>query len=146
MNKEGIIEDFIEIEPLTNDDFLKVKETLTRIGMASRKDLQEGEKPILWQSVHVFHKKGRYFIVHFKQLFLLDGKTSKTVFTNEDYYRTNIVASLLQRWGLVKVKSPLEMPDYDVKVTIIPHKDKGNWDLRTKYSIGGNKNATSGSN
>lgn len=139
MTDESVLEEFIEIEPLTIDDFLKVKETLTRIGMASKK--KDDEKPTLWQSAHVFHKKGKYFIVHFKQLFLLDGKSVKTDFTDQDFYRTNIIASLLQKWGLIKVKTPLTLPDYEIKVAVISYKEKDNWELRTKYSIGGgNKN------
>lgn len=136
MNEKDIqelLDTFIEIEPLDNDQFLKVRETLTRIGIASRKT--GDEKPTLWQSCHILHKRSRYYITHFKQLFLIDGRENKTTFTEEDIDRTELIANLLQTWGLVKIKE--EIPyNSNVKVVIIPHKEKDNWTLNSKYSIG----------
>ena len=112
------------------DDFLKVKETLTRIGVASRKDKK------LFQSCHILHKQGRYFIVHFKELFLLDGKKSNLEVN--DVYRRNTIAMLLSDWGLLSLAgeiSPEELaPMRQIKV--IPFKEKGEWELCPKYNIG----------
>ncbi len=112
------------------DDFLKVRETLTRIGVASRKD------NILYQSCHILHKQGRYFITHFKELFLLDGKPSNLM--ENDLQRRNTVATLLSDWGLITVvnedqaenKAPLR------QIKIISYKDKDKWELCPKYNIG----------
>jgi hypothetical protein len=112
------------------DDFLKVRETLTRIGVASRKD------NILYQSCHILHKQGRYFITHFKELFLLDGKPSNLM--ENDLQRRNTVATLLSDWGLISVvngeqaenKAPLR------QIKIISFKDKDKWELCPKYNIG----------
>lgn len=131
MKREELIETFIEIEPVDNDTFLKVKETLTRIGIISK----SGDKPTLWQSCHILHKKGRYFIVHFKQLFLLDGRFKKTELTQEDRDRTALVASLLEQWGLVKLKKSYPF-DRSVRVSVIPYKNKDKFILKTKYNIG----------
>jgi hypothetical protein len=134
MENQNVIDTFIEIEPVSSDDFLKVKETLTRIGIASRKD---GDKPVLWQSCHILHKRGRYFIVHFKQMFLLDGKHEKTTVSQEDVNRTKVVASLLQQWGLVSIKSNYDVAvDDNVNLVVIPYQDKSKWSLNSKYSIG----------
>lgn len=112
------------------DDFLKVKETLTRIGVASRKDKK------LFQSCHILHKQGRYFIVHFKELFLLDGKKSNLEVN--DVYRRNTIAMLLSDWGLLSLAgeiSPEELaPMRQIKV--IPFKEKSEWELCPKYNIG----------
>jgi hypothetical protein len=113
------------------DDFLKVRETLTRIGVASRKTTNK-----LYQSCHILHKQGRYFIVHFKELFLLDGKPSNL--TENDMERRNTIATLLSDWGLVTIvnsgqcaaKAPLR------QIKIISHKEKSNWELIAKYAIG----------
>lgn len=122
----------IEIETLDKDKFLQVVESLTRMGVKSVS--QNDGKDVLWQSAHLLHKKGRYFICHFKHLFLLDGKADKTVLTEEDFNRTVCVASLLQKWGLVKVVG--ELPETKkTTLTIIPFKDKSNWVLKTKYSM-----------
>lgn len=137
MTEEEVMSDFIEIEPLDQDGFLKVKETLTRIGIPSRKNPED--QPILWQSCHVFHKRGRYFIVSFKQLFLLDGKFSRTEFTDEDLDRVCVVANLLEQWGLVKIINPIEPIDANVRLTVIPFREKRNWNLQQKYSIGSSK-------
>lgn len=128
-----LLKTFIEIEPLDNDGFLKVVETLTRIGIASR--VQGDEKPTLWQSCHILHKRGSYFICHFKMLFLLDGRDKRTNLTEEDINRTELIANMLQSWGLIKIKE--EYPfNNTVRVVVIPHKDKANWNLNSKYSIG----------
>ena len=112
------------------DDFLKVRETLTRIGVASRKDNK------LYQSCHILHKQGRYFIVHFKELFLLDGKKSNL--EENDLARRNTIATLISDWGLVSIDNketvhPLA-PLRQIK--IIPFKEKNNWELCPKYNIG----------
>lgn len=124
----------IEIRLGEEDDFLKVKETLTRIGVASRKD------KILYQSCHILHKQGRYALVHFKELFELDGKSSN--FSNEDKGRRNTIAKLLEDWGLVKIIEPNEVKDPRAplsQIKILPFKEKKDWDLQSKYSIGKKK-------
>lgn len=111
------------------DDFLKVRETLTRIGVASRKDKK------LFQSCHILHKQGRYFIVHFKELFLLDGKKANLDMT--DIQRRNTIATLLSDWGLVDVSSGEQLDCAPLRlIKIIPFKDKQNWELCPKYNIG----------
>lgn len=116
------------------DDFLKVRETLTRIGVASRKTTNK-----LYQSCHILHKQGRYFIVHFKELFLLDGKPSNL--NTNDLQRRNTITTLLSDWGLVSVVSPDQAKDKAPlrQIKIIPHRDKVNWELLAKYSIGNTK-------
>lgn len=113
------------------DDFLKVKETLSRIGVASRNE------KTLYQSCHILHKQGRYAIVHFKQLFLLDGKRSD--FTEDDRARLHTIANLLHQWGLVTLvdvdKSAAPTAPLS-QIKIIPYKEKGEWSLVTKYTIG----------
>ena len=112
------------------DDFLKVRETLTRIGVASR-----GEKK-LYQSCHILHKQGKYFIVHFKELFLLDGKTSD--FSENDIQRRNRITKLLSEWGLVGVLNEEAIEDLAPinQIKILPHREKTEWELIPKYSIG----------
>jgi hypothetical protein len=112
------------------DNFLKVRETLTRIGIASRKDKK------LYQSCHILHKQGRYFIVHFKELFALDGKESNI--TSNDVERRNTIASLLQDWGLLKVLSPSRAePKASLsQIKVVTHKEKDDWELVPKYNIG----------
>lgn len=122
--------DMLEVTLSEPDDFLKIKETLTRIGVASRKDNK------LYQSCHILHKQGRYFIVHFKELFLLDGKPSNLI--ENDIERRNTITTLLSDWGLVDIvnseqassRAPLR------QIKVIPHKDKSLWELCTKYNIG----------
>ncbi len=133
-----LIGTFIEIEPLDNDGFLKVVETLTRIGIASR--VQGDEKPTLWQSCHILHKRGKYYILHFKQLFLCDGRYKRTQLSEEDINRTELIAHMLQSWGLIKIKEEYEF-NKNVRVVVIPHKDKLNWNLDSKYSIGKRSNS-----
>jgi hypothetical protein len=120
----------LEVTLVQPDDFLKVRETLTRIGVASRKD------KILYQSCHILHKQGHYYIVHFKELFALDGKQANI--TDNDIQRRNTIAKLLSDWGLVKIldqaiisdKAPLS------QIKVIAFKDKDVWDLQAKYNIG----------
>lgn len=122
--------DMLEVSLNEPDDFLKIRETLTRIGVASRKDQK------LFQSCHILHKQGRYFIVHFKELFLLDGKPSNLI--ENDLERRNTIATLLSDWGLVtilneevaQVCAPLR------QIKIIPYKEKTQWELCPKYNIG----------
>ena len=116
------------------DDFLKVRETLTRIGVASRKD------KILYQSCHILHKQGRYFIVHFKELFALDGKP--TNFSENDQARRNTIANLLAEWGLIKLINPEEISELVVplnQLKILAFKEKDLWELTAKYNIGSKK-------
>ena len=124
--------DLVEVTLGEKDDFLKVRETLTRIGVASKKD------KILYQSCHILHKQSRYYIVHFKELFALDGKP--TDITENDLSRRNAIAKLLEDWGLVKIldKSKVENPPpiFLSQIKIISHKEKDEWDLVPKYNIG----------
>jgi len=122
--------DMLEVTLNEPDDFLKVRETLTRIGVASRKDKK------LYQSCHILHKQGRYFIVHFKELFLLDGKKSNL--EANDVQRRNSIAMLLSDWGLIqfaKKADTLELAPLR-QIKIIPFKEKEQWELCPKYNIG----------
>ena len=116
------------------DDFLKIRETLTRIGVASRKDQK------LFQSCHILHKQGRYFIVHFKELFLLDGKPSSLL--ENDVQRRNTIATLLADWGLVSIVNPESAKDLAPlrQIKVIPFKEKSQWELCPKYNIGNSNN------
>jgi len=123
----------LEVNLSQPDDFLKVRETLTRIGVASRKD------KVLYQSCHILHKQGRYFIVHFKELFALDGKSADL--TENDLQRRNTIAKLLVDWGLVALIKPdlfSELAPLS-QIKVIAHKDKHEWSLQTKYNIGKKK-------
>ena len=126
------ISDLVEVKLIEEDDFLKVRETLTRIGVASKKD------KILYQSCHILHKQGKYYIIHFKELFALDGKPSDI--SENDLSRRNAIAKLLEDWGLVEVvnKQQLETPPpiFLSQIKIISHKEKSEWELIAKYSIG----------
>jgi hypothetical protein len=126
--------DMLEISLNEPDDFLKIRETLTRIGVASRKDQK------LYQSCHILHKQGRYFIVHFKELFLLDGKPSNLI--ENDLHRRNTIATLLADWGLITVLNPEQSKDVAPlrQIKVIPYKEKVEWQLCPKYNIG-NSNA-----
>ncbi len=134
MEENNLIEwtptSMLEVTLNEPDDFLKVRETLTRIGVASRKDNK------LYQSCHILHKQGRYFIVHFKELFLLDGKKSNL--EENDIARRNTIATLMSDWGLVtiydKTKADPLAPLRQIK--IIPFKEKNDWELCPKYNIG----------
>jgi len=127
----------LEVTLSQPDDFLKVRETLTRIGVASRKD------KILYQSCHILHKQGKYYIVHFKELFALDGKP--TDLTENDIERRNTITKLLSDWGLVKVIDINNMTEQAPlsQIKVIAFKDKGEWDLQTKYNIGKKKTESS---
>ena len=127
----NLIDKLVEVTLPNEESFLKVKETLTRIGIASKKEQK------LYQSCHILHKQGMYYIVHFKELFMLDGKTND--FSEEDKARRNTIVTLLAEWELVKAvnaelivepKAPLS------QIKILPHKEKGEWELVAKYSIG----------
>ena len=121
--------DMLEVILNEPDDFLKVRETLTRIGVASRKEKK------LYQSCHILHKQGRYFIVHFKELFLLDGKKSNLEIN--DIHRRNTVATLLSDWGLIRWAHPGELVCAPLRqIKIIPFKEKNDWELCPKYNIG----------
>ena len=123
------------VEVLLNepDDFLKVRETLTRIGVASRKEKK------IYQSCHILHKQGRYFLVHFKELFALDGKHANL--TSNDVQRRNRIAQLLADWGLVGVVDADKIQDIAPlnQIKVLSYKDKGDWILETKYNIGAKK-------
>jgi hypothetical protein len=123
----------LEITLNEPDDFLKVRETLTRIGVASRKDKK------LFQSCHILHKQGRYFIVHFKELFLLDGKKSNL--EENDIARRNTIAQLMSDWGLISIESSLKVESLAPmrQIKIIPYKEKNDWELCPKYNIGNKK-------
>jgi len=120
----------LEVNLNEPDDFLKVRETLTRIGVASRKENK------LFQSCHILHKQGRYFIVHFKELFLLDGKPSNLV--ENDLKRRNTIVTLLSDWGLVEPVNPEQLNDTAPlrQIKIISYRDKDKWELQPKYNIG----------
>ena len=122
--------DMLEVSLHEPDDFLKIRETLTRIGVASRKDQK------LYQSCHILHKQGRYFIVHFKELFLLDGKPSNLL--ENDIQRRNTIATLLADWGLVSLINPSQAQDCAPlrQIKVIPFKEKTQWELCPKYNIG----------
>ena len=125
--------EMVEIRLRQPDDFLKVRETLTRIGVASRNEKK------LYQSCHILHKQGRYYIVHFKELFLLDGKDSDL--SENDMQRRNRITKLLSDWGLVDVVDEERIEDASSvsQIKILPHKEKAEWQLVPKYSIGSKK-------
>jgi hypothetical protein len=121
----------VEISLPSPDSFLKVKETLTRIGISSRKEKK------LYQSCHILHKQGRYSILHFKELFILDGKSD--TFSDEDKARRNTIVNLLEEWSLIKVVDTNKSQDPIAplnQIKIISHKEKDNWILEAKYNIG----------
>jgi hypothetical protein len=125
---------FIEVSLYEQDDFLKVKETLTRIGVSSRKE------KVLYQSCHILHKQGRYYIVHFKEMFALDGKPSNI--TDNDIQRRNAIAKLLEEWGLIKVLNPSILKDNCAplhQIKIISFREKDDWELVAKYNMGSKK-------
>jgi len=124
----------LEVKIKEPDDFLKIRETLTRIGVASRKERK------IYQSCHILHKQGRYFIVHFKELFALDGKTAN-IFVN-DIERRNTIAQLLSDWGLIELVGIVESKAPLSQIKVLPFKEKHEWVLEPKYNIGkkGNEN------
>jgi hypothetical protein len=126
---------FVEVSLEEQDDFLKVRETLTRIGVSSRKE------KVLYQSCHILHKQGRYFITHFKELFSLDGKPSNI--SENDVQRRNAIAKLLEEWGLITILNPEVIGDNIAplhQIKIIAFKEKKDWQLVTKYNIGNRPN------
>lgn len=130
-----MIDSLVEVKLVNPDNFLLVKETLTRIGIASKKT------NTLYQSCHILHKQGKYYIMHFKELFLLDGKKN-TDFSENDMARRNTITNLLEEWELIDIvdKKKTEEPVVPIShVKIIPFKDKANWQLVAKYSIGNKK-------
>lgn len=126
-------EDMIQVQLKEPDDFLKVRETLTRIGVASRKEKK------LYQSCHILHKKGQYYIVHFKELFALDGKMANL--SANDLQRRNRIIQLLSDWGLIEVTNAETIVDAAPlsQIKVISYKDKGDWILESKYNIGRKK-------
>jgi hypothetical protein len=125
------VENMVEVKLRSAEDFLKIRETLTRIGVASRRD------KVLFQSCHILHKQGRYYIVHFKELFALDGKP--TNFSDEDKARRNTIANLLAEWELIDVVDPERTKDPVAplnQIKILAHKEKHEWKLEAKYNIG----------
>jgi hypothetical protein len=126
-----MIDTLVEVLLLHDENFLKIKETLTRIGIASRKDKK------IYQSCHILHKQGKYYIVHFKELFMLDGKINN--FDEEDKARRNTIVNLLEEWKLIKTVDPAstQAPVAPLsQIKILAHKEKGDWELVAKYSIG----------
>ena len=131
------INSLVEVTLNNPDDFLKVRETLTRIGVASKKE------KTLYQSCHILHKQGRYYIVHFKELFALDGKPSNI--TESDVARRNTIIKLLKEWELVDINEPdsVENPTAPIsQIKVLPFKDKEEWALTAKYNIGKKKSST----
>lgn len=130
----NIIDSFIEVKLINEDDFLKVRETLTRVGVASKK------QQTLWQSCHILHKQGKYYIVHFKELFALDGKP--TNISEDDIARRNTIANLMAEWGLVSLNDPkrsTEPVSPLSQIKVLAHKEKDEWELVAKYNIGRKK-------
>jgi Bacteriophage translational regulator len=128
------VENLIEVSLAEKDDFLKIRETLTRIGVAAKKE------NVLYQSCHILHKQGKYYIVHFKELFALDGKPSSI--SDNDIERRNSIINLLEEWGLIKVVNPDSIKDKKAplsQIKIIAYKDKNEWQLVAKYNIGKKK-------
>ena len=130
VEEEAVVKTLVEIKLKKPEDFLKIKETLTRMGIPSVKERK------LYQSCHILHKKGKYYIVHFKELFLLDGKKSEI--EEEDIQRRNLICSLLDEWELVELvdKSKIEDKLHIKKIKIIPFSKKEEWNLIAKYNIG----------
>lgn len=133
INQEDVIDKMVEIQPVDDDGFRKIKETLTRMGVPSKTDM------ILNQSAHILHRRGKYYICHFKELFALDGL--RTDLSEGDLARRNRIVQMLVDWGLAVVVTPqnLEPMGHANIVKVIKHSEKDDWDLRVKYSIGGKK-------
>lgn len=133
MEEDKLVQELVEITFPEKDDFLKIRETLSRIGVASRKDKE------LFQSCHILHKKGKYYIVHFKELFKLDGK--QTNFDESDVGRRNTIIDLLRQWNLISVVNDSQIVEPRAplsQIKVIPFKEKTEWKLTQKYSIGSN--------
>ena len=134
LNVNDVVNSLVEVTLPDEEAFLKIKETLTRIGISSRKENK------LWQSCHILHKRGKYYIVHFKELFALDGKVSN--FNENDLGRRNTIVNLLAEWGLLSLTDAKKSAEPVVplgQVKIITHKDKNEWNLVAKYNIGNKK-------
>jgi hypothetical protein len=132
--QENYVDSLLEVRLKKEDDFLKVRETLMRIGVASRKDKR------LYQSCHILHKRGKYYIIHFKELFALDGKS--TDFDDSDLGRRNTIANLLSEWGLIEIVIPERSKEPVAplsQIKVISYSEKCDWELITKYNIGNNK-------
>lgn len=132
----NIVDNLVEIVLPSPDSFLKIKETLTRIGVSSKKD------KILYQSCHILHKQGKYYIVHFKELFMLDGKADEL--SEEDKARRNTIINLLEEWSLVKTVNSAQVEDPVAplsQIKVLPFKEKDEWSLIPKYNIGGKRNS-----
>lgn len=130
---QALVDQFIEVRLAKPDDFLKVKETLQRIGIASRKEKK------LFQSCHIFHKRGRYYIVHYKELFLLDRKVQQTRFDENDRARRNTIANMLAEWDLVELVDPSKSAEPVVstsQITVLTHRERAQWQFVAKYEIG----------
>jgi hypothetical protein len=127
----------VEVTLPGDENFLKVKETLTRIGIASKQNMT------LNQSCHILHKRGRYAILHFKELFILDGKSGRTNFTDEDAQRRNTISALLAEWGLVNLVDDVGEKLSMRSIKIVPYREKAQWNLVSKYTIGNDKNENS---
>lgn len=129
-----LLDSLVEVKLTNEDDFLKVRETLTRIGVASKKDQK------LYQSCHILHKQGRYYIVHFKELFALDGKP--TNISEDDLSRRNTIANLMAEWGLVTLIDPVKSKEPVAplsQIKVLAYKEKDEWELVAKYNIGRKK-------
>ena len=129
-----IIDSLVEVKLTNEDDFLKVRETLTRVGVASKK------QQTLWQSCHILHKQGKYYIVHFKELFALDGKP--TNISDDDISRRNTIANLMAEWGLVSLIDPNKSAEPVAplsQIKVLSYKEKDEWELVAKYNIGRKK-------
>ena len=133
-SQEAIVNDLVEVTFPEKDDFLKIRETLSRIGVASRREQE------LFQSCHILHKRGKYYLVHFKELFALDGKESSI--TENDLARRNAIARLLEEWDLLSIldeeKSSTPLAPMS-QIKVLPHKEKPEWNLVAKYNIGNAK-------
>lgn len=127
----NVLDSLVEIKIVEQEDFLKIKETLTRIGVASKKEKK------LFQSCHIFHKQGKYYITHFKEMFMLDGKPSD--FSDEDKARRNKIVELLEDWELLTVLQPDKIKEpmaSMAQIKVLSHKEKAEWTLEPKYHIG----------
>jgi len=122
----------VEVDILNENNFLKIKETLTRMGLSSRDKDAQGRRT-LWQSAHILHKQGKYYIVHFKELFLLDG--NKAGLTEDDMIRRNMIAELLQKWNLLKILDKEITYSKNVYLKVVPFKAKQEWNLQKKYTL-----------
>lgn len=129
-NKDEVLKGFVELHPLTTDEFLTLRETLTRVGY-----VKKDEPGVLYQVAHLYHDNGRYYLAHFKQLFLLEGKTEKTVITDADLGSLHSVAYLVNRWGLARLKDEDSIDRRGRRVTVVTYHQKHNWRLVANYTL-----------